>query len=90
LLRWVSVDVLAPNEWYVLLLYPASENARRLPSIWLKATSYRLEADLAPAEGQSADYAWQVSVVRVKIGERGQTILEAASPTSPLRRFTWQ
>ena len=90
LLRWVSVDVLAPNEWYVLLVYPASENARTFPSIWLKTTSYRLETELAPGAGQSAAYAWQVSVVRVKTGAGGQTLLEAASPTSSLRRFTWQ
>ncbi len=44
LLRWISVDVLDPNEWYVLLVYPVSGSAQTLLSIWTKATSYRLDA----------------------------------------------
>lgn len=90
LLRWVSVDLLAPNEWYVLLIYPQSTSARTLPSIWTKTTSHRLETELAPAEGESADYAWQVSVVRVAGDGQNGYELEAASPPSELRRFTWQ
>lgn len=90
LLSWVSVEVLAPNEWYVLLLYPSDGAARAFPSIWTKATSHRLGAELAPAEGQSAAYTWQVSVVRVTTGPDGRRILEAASPPSDLRRFSWQ
>jgi hypothetical protein len=49
-----------------------------------------LEPDLAPAEGEAAEYAWQVSVVRVKLGANSQYALEAASPPSELRRFTWR
>jgi LysM repeat protein len=90
LLRWVSVDLLAPNEWYVLLIYPISGSARSFPSIWTKATSYRLEPAMAPAAGDNATYAWQVSVVRVKPGVNNQYALEAASPPSPLRSFTWR
>jgi LysM repeat protein len=90
LMRWVSVDLLAPNEWYVLLIYPQSANARTLPSVWTKTTTHRMETDLAPPEGESADYAWQVSVVRVLEGQQGGYVLEAASPPSELRRFTWQ
>ncbi len=90
LLRWVSVDLLAPNEWYVLLVYPQSANAQTLPSIWTKTTTHRMETDLAPAEGESADYAWQVSVVRVLDGPQGGYVLEAVSPPSELRRFTWK
>ena len=90
LLRWISVDVLDPNEWYVLLLYPVSAGAQQVPSIWTKATSYRLDPSFAPAEGESADYAWQVSVVRVKPGAGAAPTLEAASPSSELRRFSWR
>ena len=90
LLRWISVDVLADNEWYVLLVYPIDGAAHSLPSIWTKATSYRLETDLAPAAGETATYAWQVSVVRVKPGVNNQYALEAASLTSELRSFTWR
>jgi LysM repeat protein/predicted nucleic acid-binding Zn ribbon protein len=90
LLRWISVDVLADNEWYVLLVYPISGSARSVPSIWTKATSYRLETTLAPAAGETATYAWQVSVVRVKPGINNQYALEAASLPSELRSFTWR
>jgi LysM repeat protein len=90
LLRWVSVDVLAPDEWYVLLLYPISGPARSFPSIWTKATSYRLDTEFAPTNGEAATYAWQVSVVRVRQGVNNQFALEAASPPSELRSFTWR
>ncbi len=90
LLRWISVDVLAPNEWYVLLISPAADNAKSLPSIWTKSTSYRLDMSMAPEVGQSATYVWQVSVVRVKTSAGGQTSFEAASPPSTLRYFTWK
>lgn len=90
LLRWVSVDLLAPNEWYVVLLYPQSPGARRFPSIWTKTTSYRLGTEYAPEAGQSADYSWQVSVVRVTSPDAGGYALEAASPASELRGFVWK
>ena len=90
LLRWISVDVLDGNEWYVLLLYPVSGAAQNIPSIWTKSTSYRLDSELAPAEGESAEYAWQVSVVRVQPGVSSQFALEAASPPSELRSFVWK
>jgi len=90
LLRWISVDVLSPNEWYVLLLSSTADNAQSFPSIWTKATSYRLDTSIAPEAGQSATYTWQVSVVRVKTGANGQVILEPASPPSTLRHFTWK
>ena len=90
LLRWISVDVLADNEWYVLLVYPIDGATHSLPSIWTKSTSYRLETDLAPPAGETATYAWQVSVVRVKPGINNQYALEAASLPSELRSFTWR
>jgi LysM repeat protein/predicted nucleic acid-binding Zn ribbon protein len=90
LLRWVSVDVLAPNEWYVLLIYPISGPARTFPSIWTKTTSYTLDPEFAPTTGETAVYAWQVSVVRVMPGVNNQYALEAASPPSELRSFSWR
>ncbi|MEZ4863952.1 MAG: LysM peptidoglycan-binding domain-containing protein [Caldilineaceae bacterium] len=90
LFRWISVDLLADNEWYVLLIYPDGNAAQSLPSVWTKSTSYRLTPDYAPPSGLSADYAWQVSVARVEIGVEGQIVLEAASPPSEVRHFTWQ
>jgi LysM repeat protein len=90
LLRWVSVDVLRPNEWYVLLIYPSGDAAQSIPSIWTKSTSYRLGSELAPESGQAATYTWRVSVVRVNTGSTDAIALEAASPPSAIRRFTWQ
>jgi LysM repeat protein/predicted nucleic acid-binding Zn ribbon protein len=89
LLRWVSVDVLQPNEWYVLLIYPG-DGAEPIPSIWTKATSYRLDTTLAPTGDQPVVYTWQVSVIRTQTGQNGQITLEPASPPSAIRRFTWQ
>ena len=90
LLRWVSVDLLAPNEWYVLLIYPTDGTAVVLPTVWTKATSHRLGTELAPEEGNSASYSWQVSVVRVLPEADGNYQLEAASPPSLVRTFTWE
>jgi LysM repeat protein/predicted nucleic acid-binding Zn ribbon protein len=90
LLRWASVDLLKQNEWYVVLLYPQSQDARQFPSIWTKSTSHRMELEYAPEPGKSASYSWQVSVVRVNSKAGGGYGLEPASPTSELRRFTWE
>ena len=90
LLRWISVDVLAPNEWYVLLIYPTDGAAQPISSIWTRATSHRLGTEFAPPERESATYAWQVSVVRVTSGAADGYMLEAASPPSLVRTFTWE
>ena len=90
LLQWASVEVLQPNEWYVLQLFARSPGARPLSTAWTKETSYRLGAELAPAEGELAEYDWLVSVVRVNPTGDGQLALEAGSPPSEIRRFTWR
>jgi hypothetical protein len=74
----------------VLLIYPISGPAQTFPSIWTKTTSYNLATDFAPTTGEAATYAWQVSVVRVLPGVSNQYALEAASPPSELRSFTWR
>jgi LysM repeat protein/predicted nucleic acid-binding Zn ribbon protein len=88
LLRWVSVEVLQPNEWYVLLIYPTT-GGEQIPSIWTKATSHRLNPEVAATTGATS-YRWQVSVVRVRTGANGQLTLEPASPPSQARQFIWQ
>ncbi len=90
LLQWASVGVLKPNEWYVLQLLERSPGARPLSTAWTKQTNYRLGAELAPAEGQLAEYDWLISVVRVNPTSDGQLSLEAASPPSEIRRFVWK
>ncbi len=91
LMRWLSVNELRNNEWYVLQIYPLTTDAEPVDSRWTKATSERLEAErLAPTAGAEARYQWQVSVVRVLPGEGSALRLESASPQSELRSFTWQ
>jgi LysM repeat protein len=87
---WGSADALAANEWYVLQVLPRNLTARTLPPAWTKQTSFRLEPSLAPAEGEVADYAWLVSVVRVKRDAEGRALVEAASPPSTVRTFSWR
>lgn len=90
LLQWASVGILQPNEWYVVQLLERSPGARPLSTAWTKQTSYRLGAELAPAEGGSAEYDWLISVVRVNPAGDGQLFLIAASPPSEIRRFIWR
>lgn len=90
LLRWASVDILAPNEWYVLQIHPVDGAAVSIPPIWTKTTSYRFELESAPDAGTFARYAWQVSVIRLKPGPNNQLELEPVSPASAARLFTWQ
>ncbi len=90
LFRWISVDLLQPNEWYVLLIYPEGGAAQPFPSVWTKATSYRIGPEFAPSAGQSASYSWQISLARVLTNEEGQMIIEAAGPASVVRRFIWE
>ncbi len=91
LMRWLSVNELRNNEWYVLQIYPLTADAEPVDSRWTKVTSERLEAErFAPTAGAEARYQWQVSVVRVLPGEGGALRLESASPQSELRSFTWQ
>lgn len=87
---WASADTLAANEWYVLQVLPRNLTARTLPPAWTKQTSFRLESSLAPAEGEVADYAWLVSVVRVRRDAEGRALVEAASPPSTVRTFSWR
>lgn len=86
LLRWVSVDLLAPNEWYVVQILPAGGSAKVLNTVWTKSNSHRIDPSLAPAEGGSATYQWQITIVRVNGGNQ----LQAASLASEKREFTWQ
>ncbi len=90
LFRWISVDLLAPNEWYVLRIWPLEGAGGLLPAIWTQATSHRLSSAFAPEIGAVNRFGWQVNVVRVlpDVGE-GREIQSASQP-SPVRNFTWR
>ncbi len=89
-LEWSGVAELASNEWYLLQLLPRNLVAQNLPTFWVKQSRYSLDSALAPPEGQAAEYAWIVSVVRVNRTEDGGALLEAASPASAGRTFSWK
>jgi LysM repeat protein/predicted nucleic acid-binding Zn ribbon protein len=89
-LRWVSVDILAPNEWYVVRAWPTQGTLPTPPAIWTKATSYRLSKDWAPPPGTSARFGWQVVVVRVLPDKGAGREIQAASQPSEVRTFTWR
>ncbi|HHY55900.1 MAG TPA: LysM peptidoglycan-binding domain-containing protein [Chloroflexi bacterium] len=87
---WESAGALAANEWYVLQVLPRNLTARQLPPAWTKQAGFRLESSLAPGEGEAADYAWLVSIVRVNRSAEGRAFVEAASPPSVVRTFSWR
>lgn len=87
---WEGADALAANEWFVLQVLPRNLAARKLPPAWTKQPGFRLEPALAPGEGEPADYAWLVSVVRVSRSAEGRAFVEAASTPSTVRTFSWR
>lgn len=87
---WENTEVLAANEWFVLQVLPRNLTARKLPPAWTKQAGFRLESSLAPGEGEVADYAWLVSIVRVNRSAEGRAFVEAASPPSTVRTFSWR
>jgi LysM repeat protein/predicted nucleic acid-binding Zn ribbon protein len=88
--RWLSVDLLAPNEWYVLRIWPVEGSVGLWPAVWTKATSHRLQPDAAPATSAAMQYGWQVTVVRILPDEGEGRGIQAASTPSDVRNFTWR
>jgi LysM repeat protein len=90
LFRWLSVDLLQPNEWYVLRVWSADGAYPDPASVWTKATSYRLTTDLDLDTDQTVGFRWQVSVVRVLPDQGVGRELQAASFPSEIRLFSWR
>ncbi len=88
--RWLSVDLLAPNEWYVLRIWPVEGSVGLLPAVWTKATSHRLQPDALPATSAAMQYGWQVTVVRILPDQGEGRGIQAASVPSDVRNFTWR
>lgn len=88
--RWISVDLLAPNEWYVLRIWPVEGSVGLLPAVWTKATSHRLSPDAAPITSAAMNYGWQVTVVRILPDQGEGRGIQAASVPSEVRNFTWR
>ena len=88
--RWLSVDLLAPNEWYVLRIWPVEGSVGLLPAVWTKATSHRLQPDAVSATSAAMQYGWQVTVVRILPDQGEGRGIQAASVPSEVRNFTWR
>jgi len=88
--RWISVDLLAPNEWYVLRVWPVEGSVGLLPAVWTKATSHRLHPDAVPVASAAMAYGWQVSVVRILPDQGEGRGIQAASTPSEVRNFAWR
>lgn len=89
LFRWISVDLLAPNEWYVLRIWPLEGTTVLPPTVWTKTTSHRMGTEWAPA-GRTARYGWQVNVIRVLPDEGTGREIQTASALSEVRTFRWE
>jgi LysM repeat protein len=86
LLNWLSVGLLAEEEWYsVILRYidPEEEQEREIVE-FTKANSYHVSADLRPPlEAESHVFEWQVRVVRLIEAE-----IEGSPEIVPVGRFS--
>ncbi len=90
LLRWASVSILEPNEWYVVQINPTDGESAVIPPVWKKTNTHRLSIDFAPSQGNSTTYSWQISVIRVSNGPDGARKFTPTSPPSEYRTFIWQ
>lgn len=89
LLRWVSVGLLAANEWYEVRLYYDDLRQQPPAPLLTKGLSLRLPLSLRPAEeneSSSAGMSWWVRLVAVS--EEG--VITPLSIASPSRHFIWR
>jgi LysM repeat protein len=87
MLLWAAVSTLAGNEWYeVRLFQPAGGVVSTTHHT--RATSWHVPLEVL-SRARSADFNWQVQVVREAQGEAGETRYLQAGEASTLRAFTW-
>jgi LysM repeat protein len=93
LLNWLSVGLLAEDEWYsVTVRYVAEgEDAGQEILDFVKATSYRVPGELRPPqEAEAHQFDWQIGVVRLVDKESGEDPdVVPISAQSRVRSFTW-
>lgn len=89
-LRWAAVGLLEQDEWYVVRLWPADPGLPAPPTYWTKGTSWRVGSEWRPSEmTRGRRYFWQVAVIRAQGEGASRRVLEATSPFSEIRSFTW-
>ncbi len=93
LLNWLSVGLLAEDEWYsVVLRYVDPEEVKERETVeFTKANSYHVLAELRPPlEAESHLFEWQVWVVRLMETEiEGSPEIVPVGRLSDRRTFLW-
>jgi hypothetical protein len=90
-LRWESVDVLAEDEWYSVSLRYLQGGQLCYGGHQVKGNEWQLPAEFffAKADPPERAYQWDVTVVRVESGPKGETSTDI-SPRSESWTFYWK
>lgn len=90
-LRWESVGVLAEDQWYAVSLRYLQGGQLRYSGHHVKQNNWELPAEFffAKADLPERAYQWDVTVIRVESGPKGETGTDI-SPRSESRTFYWK
>lgn len=90
-LRWESVGVLAEDEWYAVSLRYLQGGQLQYSGNQVKEIEWELPAEFffAKADPPERAYQWDVTVIRVKSGPKGETGTDI-SARSETRTFYWK
>ena len=90
-LRWESVGVLTEDEWYAVSLRYLQGGQLQYSGHQVKENEWQLPAEFffAKADPPERAYQWDVTVVRVESGPKGETDTDI-SPRSESRTFYWK
>lgn len=90
-LRWESVGMLAADEWYSVSLRYLQGGQLQYSGNRVKENEWQLPAEFffAKADPPGRVYQWDVTVIRVESGPKGETGTDI-SPRSESRTFYWK
>jgi hypothetical protein len=90
-LRWESVGVLAEDEWYAVSLRYLQGGQLQYSGHKVKENEWQLPAEFffAKADPPERAYQWDVTVIRVESGPKGETGTDT-SPSSDPQTFYWK
>jgi hypothetical protein len=90
-LRWESVGVLAEDEWYAVGLRYLHDGQLQYSGNRLKENEWQLPAEFffAKADQPERAYQWDVTVIRMESGPKGETDVDI-SLRSDFRTFYWK
>jgi hypothetical protein len=90
-LRWESVGALAEDEWYAVSLRYLQDGQILYSGHQVKKNEWQLPAEFffAKADPPERAYQWDVTLVRVESGPKGEIGIDI-SPRSESRTFYWK